>query len=199
MSSTLVTISMFPIPGMVALPNAVIPLQLFEPRFLQMFEESTRAERRIGVTHFIEGKGPENIFSAGFAQLVEKLPDDRLIIQIENDGRYRRVRTIQEEPYLIVECEPYQDQDTPDFEETPESLRQELNSMLRNLPVPNVQKLREYLQSVAWTTQSHHDFSFSIFDLVRFDPDTVQKIIELRSPAERMSFLRDALLHPLSN
>jgi Lon protease-like protein len=198
-------IAVFPIPGQVTLPNAVVPLHVFEPRYRQMFQESIDAKRRIGVantlrelpnTRGIETFEPHRVFSAGLAQLIETLPDGRMIVQIENDGRFEAIEDLQEEPYRIAKCVPYVDEPESPGEAT--TLRTELNEMLKNLPVPNVDKLREHLKSVAWTTQSDMDYSFSIYRLVIFEPTVLQRVLELKSTVERIGFLKDALTNPMS-
>jgi uncharacterized protein len=41
------TISIFPLPGAVLLPRSRLPLQIFEPRYLQMLEDSLKTPQRL--------------------------------------------------------------------------------------------------------------------------------------------------------
>ena len=212
-----VEISLFPIPGSVSLPFTVVPLHVFEPRYRKMINDSIEQKRRIGVAHTKReissghsGLSDEErlnrnqesyeaypVFSAGFAEILETLPDGRMIIQIEMDSRYEMIEEIQQVPYKIVRCRPYPDDEA--MEEPVERLREELDRTLLRLPVPNVEKLRTYLESDEWKSQSAAQYSFSIYSLVIFDAEVLQKVLELRSTFERISFLTDALSNPISN
>ncbi len=118
------------------------------------------------------------------------------------DARYEILEVLAQVPYQVVRCRLYEDQTLTDVESaefgTAQSLRQELDQVLMNLPVPDVQQLREHLRSPAWKSQSDEQYSFSIYNLVIFSPDVLQNILELRSSIERISFLKVALLNPLS-
>ncbi len=41
------TIAIFPLPGALLLPRARLPLHLFEPRYLQMFEDTLKTRTRL--------------------------------------------------------------------------------------------------------------------------------------------------------
>lgn len=105
-----VEISLFPIPGSVALPLSKIPLHVFEPRYRKMILDSIESKRRIGIAHtqkmIGESKAKANrtkeeilnsnqesylaqtVFSAGFAELIETFPDGRMLVEITTDNRY---------------------------------------------------------------------------------------------------------------
>jgi hypothetical protein len=182
-----------------------------------MITDSIEQKRRIGVAHTKREISPGHsglsdeerlnrnqesyeaypIFSAGFAEILETLPDGRMIIQIEMDSRYEMIEETQQVPYKIVRCRLYPDDEA--MEEPVEQLREELDRTLLRLPVPNVEKLRAYLESVEWKSQSPAQYSFSIYSLVIFDAEVLQNVLELRSSFERISFLKDALSNPISN
>ncbi len=213
-------IALFPIPGSVSLPYTVVPLHVFEPRYRKMVVDSIEKKMRIGVAHTKRETTPpkENasleehlktnqesyeaypVFSAGYAEVLETLPDGRFIIQIQMDSRYEWIEEVQEIPYKIVRCRPYLDEPPQSESDEPvHLLREGLDQILLRLPVPNAEKLETYLNSEAWTSQSDEQYSYSIYSLVLFEPEILQNVLELRSTFERISFLNDALMNPTSN
>ena len=50
----------------------------------------------------------------------------------------------------------------------------------------------EELQS-HWGALSSAAFSFSVFELVRFDPDLMQTILEITNPVERLQTIADVI------
>ncbi len=208
-----VEISLFPIPGSVSLPYTVVPLHIFEPRYRKMISDSVDQKRRIGVAHTIRVIAPSHfqfattesellnhnqetyeahpIFSAGFAEIIETLPDGRMIVQIEMDSRYEVIEEIQQVPYKIVRCREYKDEIPVDASAA--DIRIELDHTLLSLPGVELDALKEYVKSPEWKCMSTVRYSFAIYSLVLFDPDVLQKVLELQSPMARISFMQDAL------
>ena len=198
---TEVEVSLFPIPGSVSLPFSVVPLHVFEPRYRKMILDSISLGRRIGVAHtkrlIAESKNPafaseaeilnsnqetyeaHPIFSAGFAEIIETLPDGRMVVQIKMDYRYEVIEERQQIPYKVVLCRLYLDVDDP--EPSADQLRKELDLILAPI------------QSESWTRLSTLEYSFSIYSLILLDPEVLQDVLELRSCADRIRFLKDAL------
>lgn len=215
-------ISLFPIPGSVALPHSIVPLHIFEPRYRKMIKDSVENKRRIGVAHTIRVISPAKmnhnlsleeqlssnqetyeaypIFSAGLAEILETLPDGRLIVQIKMDSRYQIVEEIQQIPYKIVRAIPYLDEDPVLTNQTfshhsIEKMRRHLDQIFIDLAVDPIQKdnMEKYVTSEEWARLNLEDYSFAIYSLVIFPPDVLQKVLELRSSAARISFLTDAM------
>lgn len=200
-------VSLFPIPGSVSLPFSTVPLHVFEPRYRKMIHDSVAARRRVGVAHtqkVIAEHRPapgashadilssnhstylaHSVFSAGFAEIVEVFPDGRLAVQIEMDRRFEIVEEQQSVPYKIVLCRPFEDAEVNGAE----TLRERLDKVLLDLVEGKSNEVKKYLLSAGWREQSLTEYSFKIFSLVQFDPDTLQKILELQSPADRIEFL----------
>ncbi len=206
-------ISLFPIPGSVSLPYNMISLHVFEPRYRKMVKDSIDQNRRIGVAHTLRETAPSknkvtaseeailtsnqesyeshSVFSAGFAEILETLPDGRMIIQISMDNRYEIMSELQQVPYKIVRCKIYEDEES--YEESIITLRIELDQLLMRLPSPNIEKLKQYLESSEWKSQTALQYSFAIYSLVIFEPEILQKVLEIKSAFDRISFMKDAL------
>jgi Lon protease-like protein len=189
-----IEISLFPIPGSVSLPFSKTSLHVFEPRYRKMIKDSIEAHRRIGVAHtqkvIAEAKtySAHPIFSAGFAEIKETLPDGRLMIEITMDSRYQILEEVQQIPYKVVLCEPFND----DNETSDVLLRSELDQTLLSM-ADETQELKTFLNSKEWVEQSFLEYSFKIYSLVGCEPDILQKVLEMKSSIARVQFLKDVL------
>ena len=91
------TISIFPLPGALLLPNGRLPLNIFEPRYLAMIFDALGQERLIGMVQTETEHGglvPEDapLFSIGCAGRIatfNETRDGRLLITLEGVCRYR--------------------------------------------------------------------------------------------------------------
>lgn len=101
------TIPVFPLPGALLLPRARLPLHLFEPRYLAMFEDTLKTSHRlIGMVQTCEvpGGGERRLQSIGCAGRVtafSETEDGRYMITLSGISRYRITREISGfTPYL---------------------------------------------------------------------------------------------------
>jgi len=89
------TIPIFPLPGALLLPRARLPLHLFEPRYLQMFEDSLKTQARlIGMVQPNEvpgrdGHGLQRIGCAGRVTQFSETEDGRYLITLTGVSRFR--------------------------------------------------------------------------------------------------------------
>ncbi|MBC7692497.1 MAG: LON peptidase substrate-binding domain-containing protein [Methylotenera sp.] len=206
-------ISLFPIPGSVSLPFTAVPLHVFEPRYRKMIKDSVAMKRRIGVAHTkrvvsraksqAEATQEERlnqnqdtyetypVFSAGFAEILETLPDGRMVVEIAMDSRYEIIEELQQLPYKVVRCREFEDDAA--FEPGAEKLREELDQFLLRIAGVQVPALKDYLLSPKWKSLNNLQYSFAVYTFVMFEPDVLQKVLELKSSLERISFLKDTL------
>ncbi len=99
-------IPLFPLPGVVLLPGAMLPLHIFEPRYRAMVGDALEGDRTIGMAMLSPGweTGGENprihpIGGAGEIVESEKLDDGRYNILLEGRFRYRVVEETPANPY----------------------------------------------------------------------------------------------------
>ena len=176
-----------------------------------MIHDSLASHRRIGVAHtkkiltpsrvksaapmeekLNSNQGsylPHDVFSAGFAELQETLPDGRLLVEIDMDSRFQMLEEVQSVPYKIVHCQKYEDIENGDSE----NLRSQLNQLLIKTLGPSFPEVGKVLAATDWLGLSSADYSFRIYSLIGFDPDLMQTVLEMRSPSERMGYLVDRL------
>ncbi len=135
-------IPIFPLPTVVLLPGEVLPLHIFEPRYLEMVRDSIASHHVIGIVEVIPGFENElpgsppvrDIGCVGFIASHEELPDGRFLLWLFGLERFR----IEEE----IDANTQYRQARVLYEPTPESpkrlaeirpLRQELRNLLPGL------------------------------------------------------------------
>ena len=99
--SVLAALPVFPLPNAVLLPGMVLPLNVFEPRYLELVDHALRNGQHIGVPLLRPGyeacyeKRPdfESVFGVGRLLSHQPLPDGRRFIRLKG---LRRVRVLQE-------------------------------------------------------------------------------------------------------
>ncbi|WP_298915629.1 LON peptidase substrate-binding domain-containing protein [uncultured Roseobacter sp.] len=95
------TIAIFPLPGALLLPRARLPLHIFEPRYLQMLEDSLKTSTRlIGMVqpNEIPGRkenGLQAIGCAGRVTQFSETEDGRYLITLCGISRFRVIQEIQ--------------------------------------------------------------------------------------------------------
>lgn len=96
------TIPVFPLPGALLLPRARLPLHLFEPRYLQMFEDVLKTRTRlIGMVQPRDGgarMGDPKLHSIGCAGRVtafSETEDGRYMITLSGISRFRILHEVE--------------------------------------------------------------------------------------------------------
>jgi Lon protease-like protein len=94
------TIAIFPLPGALLLPRSRLPLHIFEPRYLQMIEDTIKTDTRlIGMVQpnaipGREGHGLHTIGCAGRITQFSETEDGRYMVTLGGASRFRVVREI---------------------------------------------------------------------------------------------------------
>src|SRR4051812_1397494 len=129
---------LFPLPGVVLFPHAVLPLHIFEPRYRQMTEDALADDRLVTIVQ-LRGTSPsdaptlgtppiETVACLGRILQHERLPDGRFNFLLL--GR-RRVRLTREIPtgklYRTAEAEIMEDVD----DDSEGAVRVELTDLFR--------------------------------------------------------------------
>ena len=89
------TIPVFPLPGALMLPRARLPLHLFEPRYLQMFDDTLKTSHRlIGMVQPYEapGSGEKKLHAIGCSGRITQFSeteDGRYMITLSGMSRFR--------------------------------------------------------------------------------------------------------------
>lgn len=103
-----VTLPLFPLDGVLLLPRGHLPLNVFEPRYVQMVEDAlARKDRLIGM---VQPKGADKaLFENGCAGRIvqfQETEDGRYLITLKGISRFRVVgETNANKPYRIAKAE----------------------------------------------------------------------------------------------
>jgi hypothetical protein len=202
-------ISIFPIPNCVCFPGTIFPLHVFEPRYRAMIKHCLNTGQLLAVAHtqkiVSESKSngslqealnsnqttykPFPIFSAGHCELLEELEDGRMYLQVHMESRYTAVKEIQTLPYSVFECRVVEDEPLSAEDEVALAvLQQKILTRLLAITADSPE-VHAILSSPVWAAKKPIDFSFEVFTLLQFDAGIQQKILEMISPAERLTYL----------
>lgn len=186
-------IPIFPLPGALLLPRARLPLHLFEPRYLQMFDDALKTdERLIGMVQPNEvagrdGTGLQVIGCAGRITQFSETDDARYMITLGGVSRFRVLKEIEGfTPYRRCEVswEGF-DRDLGDTEKDDVFDRDRF-----------LKKLNKYFEakglSADWDTMKDADDELLINSLsmmMDFQPEDKQALLEAPSLSTRRETL----------
>ena len=91
-------ISIFPLSNFIIFPNTSVPLNIFEPRYIQMIDDSMKSERIIGMIQpKKQKKNKPELFSVGCAGKItsfNETDDGRYLIVIKGISRFKILNEI---------------------------------------------------------------------------------------------------------
>lgn len=110
-------VPMFPLPGLVLFPRTMIPLHIFEPRYVRLVRDALAGDRRIAAANLRRGwekdyHGAPNVFkTVTVARILneERLPDDRFNILLEGIERAELIEETTSTPYRVIRAAPLVD------------------------------------------------------------------------------------------
>lgn len=89
------TVPVFPLPGVLLLPRGLLPLNIFEPRYIAMFDDALASDRMIGMVQPVEQAGadpvPElyRVGCAGRITSFDETDDGRYVVTLTGICRFR--------------------------------------------------------------------------------------------------------------
>tara|TARA_R110000868_G_scaffold274388_2_gene533810 strand:- start:672 stop:1346 length:675 start_codon:yes stop_codon:yes gene_type:complete len=190
------TIPVFPLSGVLLLPRTQLPLNIFEPRYLQMIDDALRGSRIIGLIQPDENATPDAsadrpallpVGCAGRLTSYTETPDGRLVITLTGIARFRLVEELETPtPYrqARVDFAEYIDDLTPE-------LGTETVSRERLLEV-----LKEYLETSGlqadWRTiklSTNETLVNSLSIISPYGPREKQALLEAKTLEDRNQML----------
>ena len=185
---------MFPL-GSVLFPNTIIPLHIFEARYVQMVEECLATNELFGVVLIERGfevGGGDARFSIGTAaRIVESvtLDDGRMAIAIAGTERFRVESWLDDDPYPLAKTSLYPD---PNLVPAPELLT-ETERLLRRL-LGLISELGTNVGPVDFEIAAEPiTASYQLSSLAPLGQLDAQHLLEADSPIDRITLL-DRLL-----
>jgi Lon protease-like protein len=103
-------LSIFPLAGALLLPHTQLPLNIFEPRYLAMFDAAISGHRVIGMIQPLDSEGADagtpKIYDTGCAGRIAELVDGRVLVTLTGIARFTVIRELELElPYRQVEAD----------------------------------------------------------------------------------------------
>jgi Lon protease-like protein len=107
-------IPLFPLRGAILLPRATLPLNVFEPRYLEMLDNVMSGDRLIGIVQPAQGAGEEesplgcsiglrNVGCVGRVTSYQEVDDGRLVITLTGITRYQIIdEAVTDLPYRVA-------------------------------------------------------------------------------------------------
>ena len=105
------SLPIFPLPGALLLPNSKLPLHIFEPKYLAMFDEALQnSSRLIGMLQTKQsstGSNDENLYDIGCAGRIcnfSETDDGRYMITLSGVSRFKVLKVVEGfSPYIKAE------------------------------------------------------------------------------------------------
>jgi Lon protease-like protein len=207
-----VEVALFPIPNVVAFPGVDLPLHVFEPRYRQLIKDCVDNNRSVGVSHTLKTihqpakqqtleqalssnqatYKPREVFSAGACEILETTSDGRIIANVAINQRLSLVEEKQSLPYRIVSCTELIDEASQTPSEDA-ALQKAINTRLIEIVSGEQPDLAQSLSDPDWTNLEPSEYSFRIFQFLRFDADLMQMILEAQNANMRLEMIWDLL------
>lgn len=207
-----IEVALFPIPNVVAFPGVDLPLHVFEPRYRQLINDCVSSNRLVGVSHTLKTihqptkqqtleqalssnqatYKPREVFSAGVCEILETTSDGRIIANVSINQRLNLVEEMQSLPYRIVSCTELEDETSTTPSEDA-SLQNSINARLIEIVGSEQPELAKALVDPEWKNIEPAEFSFRIFQFLRFEADLMQMILEEQSANTRLEMIWDLL------
>lgn len=111
-------VPVFPLSGALLLPGSQMPLNLFEPRYLAMFDAALRTDRLVGMIqpNFKDGEVNSNkpklckVGCLGRIVSYSETGDDRYLITLQGVARYRIEEEMQvTTPFRMCKIQPFEE------------------------------------------------------------------------------------------
>lgn len=185
-------IRLFPIRGCIMLPGEALPLNVFEPRYLNMIDDAMAAEKVIGIIQPAPGGAPDKpalrpVGTAGRIASFKETEDGRYLIVLQGLIRFRLAEELDmRTPYRMARADylPFK----ADVEPAP--LAEEAER------APFLVLLKRFFETAGieadWDSLSQAPLS-AIADKVAlaapFDPDAKQALLEASDPPARVRAL----------
>ena len=190
-------LALFPLP-LVLLPNELLPLHIFEPRYRQMLEDIALERNLFGISYFdpqdtlAEKPMAGTIGCAAEVRETARMADGRSNILTIGIIRYQLINYVESDaPYFIGEVEFFEDLEEPESELKP--LADEVFILFRRV-AEAAHKLSGQQGEVPEIVQAEPQaLSFLVTAAFNLEPQVKYQMLELRSTLERLKKLREIL------
>ena len=189
---------LFPL-ALVLLPNEMLPLHIFEPRYRQMLKDIALDTNIFGVSYFnptedfIEKPETGSVGCAAEVRESQTMPDGRSNILTVGAARYRLIDYVETgEPYLVGDVEFFEDE--AEDESVLNPLADEVFTLFRRvaLAAHKLSGERGTFPDVQQTAPE--PLSFLVTAAFNLEPNLKYQLLETRSTTERLTKLKEILV-----
>ena len=191
------TIPVFPLSNFIFFPKTTVPLNIFEPRYVQMIDDSMRSNRLIGMVQpkkTGELKKP-NLYEVGCMGKItsfNETDDGRYLIVLNGISRYKITKEVENQK-LYRECQVSFESFSKDLSKEKEELKfTDLKLILNDLK--NLFKKQGYV--INWKDIEKQSLDQTINTLSMASPFTLEEkqiLLETKDLIERKKALEDIL------
>ena len=201
----LARLAIFPLPDVVLFPGTVLPLHVFEPRYVDMTRDVVAGSRHMAIVRLRHGfqtdyhGRPPVVPVAGYGEIIacQELPGDRFAIAVRGAGRIRIERELPaERSYREVEATLLEDR--PFDEEAVAMGRAQLVAVCERI-AQGLGADGDGLRDLVRGNDSTAKLTFALSAALVRDPDERQALLETRAPGTRVDRLLEYASHILSN
>jgi ATP-dependent Lon protease len=189
---------LFPLP-LVLLPNELLPLHIFEPRYRQMLKDVGLEQNLFGVSYFnqeetlAEKPAVDTIGCVAEVREIQNLPDGRANILSIGVIRYRLLDYVDTgDPYFVGDVEFFED-DKVEGESVLQPLSDEVFRLFKRVAKAAHKLSGERGRFPDIPQAEPQALSFLVTAAFNFEPEMKYKMVETRSTVERLERLREIL------
>ncbi len=203
-------VSLFPIPNVIAFPGTVLPLHIFEPRYRTMVDDCINFSRIMGVCHTKKeiSAAPKNqtreqslsanqatyqpfeVFSAGQCEIIERTSDGRILANVHVADRYIISHEIQTLPYRVVSADLLKDEP---LEQDVGDLCTSIHKLFLSIIETQNSSLSNAIKKEKWTELPPGEYSFKLFQFLRFEPELMQELLSSTNVKHRLDRIHQIL------
>jgi len=185
--------------GTVVFPLAVVPLNVGQPRSVQLVDDAMRGNRMVALVPQRSDEGQANslddLHGIGTAAIIHQLlraPDGAVRLIVQGLERIRLLDLVSSEPYLVARVEPAPDELTAGVET--EGLRRAVLDLFRRL-VALIPELPDELVSAAESLTDPRQVAYLVASTPLLDGTARREILELEPVDAKLRRLVDILQH----
>lgn len=189
---------LFPLP-LVLLPNELLPLHIFEPRYRQMLRDVALDKNMFGVNFcgakedFIEKPVVGSVGCVAEVRESQMMPDGRSNILTAGVVRYRLIEYIEAgEPYLLGSVEFFEDE--TENKEIVKPLADKVFSLFQRIAAAAHKLSGERGAFPNVQPTDPESLSFLVTAAFNFEPELKYQLLETRSTSDRLTRLLEILV-----
>jgi Lon protease-like protein len=194
---------LFPLP-LVLFPGVPLPLHIFEERYRRLLADVRASNSLFGLSHFVPEPDAEDRPAVGHVGCatevveVQSLPDGRSNILTLGVVRYRVTEYVERgDPYLVARVEFFEDdeEDAAIVARRAEDVTEMFMRIVQAMRTVN----NERGEPPELPQEDPERLSFVVAAVVEMDAESKQRLLELRSTAERLRRLYTLLAEAVSS